>query len=128
MAEVADALREGHSVAVFPEGTTWCGRGTGPFRPAMFQAAIDAGVPVRPIALRFLDERGDLATGPAFVGDDTLLASLRRVITARGLVAEVTVFPALAGGRGLTRRVLADVARATVSGESRRGHEVPAAA
>jgi 1-acyl-sn-glycerol-3-phosphate acyltransferase len=130
VAEITDALRDGHSVAAFPEGTTWCGRGMGPFRPAVFQAAIDAGVPVRPIALRFLDGNGDPATGAAFVGDDTLIASLGRVVATRGLVVEVTLLPAIAGGhgQGLTRRTLAGVAQATVSGRPQRRHHVPAAA
>ena len=35
-------LAAGGVVAVFPEGTTWCGRMGGTFRPAMFQAAVDA--------------------------------------------------------------------------------------
>ncbi|WP_248962353.1 lysophospholipid acyltransferase family protein [Sphaerisporangium perillae] len=127
---VADALRAGHSVVAFPEGTTWCGRGGGPFRPAVFQAAIDARAAVRPIALRFRDRNGRLATGPSFVGDDTLLASLARVVSARGLVVEVTVFPVLAHPRAgeVTRRALADIARATVSGERPRRNHVPAAA
>ncbi|WP_214409994.1 lysophospholipid acyltransferase family protein [Sphaerisporangium fuscum] len=128
--EVGDALRSGRSVSVFPEGTTWCGRGMGAFRPAMFQAAIDADAPVRPIGLRFLDGDGDLATTAAFVGDDTLLASLCRVVAARGLVVEVTVFPEITfQGRGeVTRRSLARTAQAVVSGGLRPRHEVPAAA
>ncbi len=127
---VADALRAGQSVAAFPEGTTWCGRAVGPFRPAVFQAAIDAGVPVRPIGLKFCDREGDLATGPAFVGDDTLLASLGRVIAARGLVVEVTMFPVItyASGGQATRRVLAGIAQATVSGGPRLRHDAAIAA
>ncbi|RCG30327.1 1-acyl-sn-glycerol-3-phosphate acyltransferase [Sphaerisporangium album] len=128
--DVADALAEGHDVAVFPEGTTTCGRGMGAFRPAMFQAAIDAGAPIRPIRLRFRDGDQDPATGPAFVGDDTLLASLGRVIAARGLVIEVTMFPVIAYGRGsgVSRRSLAGIAHATVSGDSPRRHDVLVAA
>jgi 1-acyl-sn-glycerol-3-phosphate acyltransferase len=123
--EVEATLRAGHSVAVFPEATTWCGRVMGPFRPAMFQAAIDAGAPVRPIGLRFREGKGDLATGPAFVGDDTLLASLGRVIAAQGLVVEVTLFPMIAYVREgeVSRRALADIAQATVSGDPLRRHE-----
>ncbi|MFC4589072.1 lysophospholipid acyltransferase family protein [Sphaerisporangium corydalis] len=116
---VAGALRDGRSVVAFPEGTTWCGRGMGPFRPAMFQAAIDSGAPVRPIGLRFCDREGRLATGPAFVGDDTLLASLLRVVAARGLVAEVTMFPVITheGRDDVTRRALAEAARTVLTGE-----------
>ncbi|MEV6983745.1 lysophospholipid acyltransferase family protein [Sphaerisporangium sp. NPDC051017] len=128
--DVADALAAGHDVAVFPEGTTTCGRGMGPFRPAMFQAAIDAGAPIRPIRLRFRDGDQNPATGPAFVGDDTLLASLGRVIAARGLVIEVTMFPviAYAPDSGVSRRSLAGIAHATVSGDSPRRHDALMAA
>jgi 1-acyl-sn-glycerol-3-phosphate acyltransferase len=52
VAEVRRNIAAGGVVAVFPEGTTWCGRMGGTFRPAMFQAAVDAGVPVVPVAIR----------------------------------------------------------------------------
>src|SRR4029079_10304453 len=53
VARVAEHLADGAVVAVFPEGTTWCGRAGGRFRPAMFQAAIAAGAPVVPVRLAF---------------------------------------------------------------------------
>jgi 1-acyl-sn-glycerol-3-phosphate acyltransferase len=49
VADIATALRSGHSVLAFPESTTWCGRTQGRFYPATFQAAINAGAPVRPV-------------------------------------------------------------------------------
>ncbi|MFC7386132.1 lysophospholipid acyltransferase family protein [Sphaerisporangium rhizosphaerae] len=120
---IADALRAGRSVVAFPEGTTWCGRGGGPFRRAVFQAAIDAGAPVRPITLRFRDRAGHLATGPSFVGEDTLLASLVRVVSAKGLVVEVTRFPLIPHTSGVDRRALAGLAHATVLGDHLRHDE-----
>jgi 1-acyl-sn-glycerol-3-phosphate acyltransferase len=50
-AVIAAALRSGDCVAVFPEGTTWCGAAAGPFRRAAFQAALNVGAPVRPVAI-----------------------------------------------------------------------------
>ncbi|MFD4779311.1 lysophospholipid acyltransferase family protein, partial [Streptomyces sp. NPDC058427] len=51
---IASALRGGARVVVFPEGSTWCGRGPGGrFRPAAFQAAIDAGATVQPLRIRY---------------------------------------------------------------------------
>jgi 1-acyl-sn-glycerol-3-phosphate acyltransferase len=50
VAEVAGQLRAGRSVAVSPEGTTFCGASRGRFRPAMFQA-VDAGAPVMPVSI-----------------------------------------------------------------------------
>lgn len=88
---VADALRAGDTVVAFPEGTTWCGRGMGEFRPAVFQAAIDAGAAVRPAALRYREGESTSTRG-CYVGDDSLLASLLRVTATRALVVEVTFF------------------------------------
>jgi len=91
VAAVAGRLRAGHTVVAFPEGTTWCGLGYGRFRPAMFQAAVDAARPVQPLRLAYRHRDGQPSTVPAFVGDDSLLASIKRVITARRTVCHVHV-------------------------------------
>ncbi|MET7463116.1 1-acyl-sn-glycerol-3-phosphate acyltransferase [Nonomuraea sp. NPDC005501] len=91
VAAVADALRAGDTVVAFPEGTTWCGRGMGRFRPAVFQAAVDAGAPVRPAVLRYR-EGPATSTRACYVGDDSLLASIVRVAATRDLTVEVTLF------------------------------------
>ncbi|TDD40401.1 1-acyl-sn-glycerol-3-phosphate acyltransferase [Nonomuraea terrae] len=117
VAAVAGALAGGDTVIAFPEGTTWCGRGMGRFRPAVFQAAIDAGATVRPVALRYR-EGPALSTRASFVGDDPLLASVLRVATTRGLVAEVRLLtpvrPAHAAPRTRARAELARIAEARV--------------
>jgi 1-acyl-sn-glycerol-3-phosphate acyltransferase len=111
VAEVADALRQGAVVAVFPEGTTWCGRASGAFRPAMFQAAIEAGVLVSPVTLRFFAD-GTPTTVAAFLGEDSVLSSFRRIVTTRGVEVCLAAHPALHPGSGASRRALA---RATAS-------------
>lgn len=88
---VADRLRAGQTVVAFPEGTTWCGLGHGAFAPAMFQAAVDAARPVQPLRLSYRHRNGAPSTIPAFIGDDTLAASIRRVLTARLTVCHVRV-------------------------------------
>ncbi|MEU6644213.1 lysophospholipid acyltransferase family protein [Saccharomonospora sp. NPDC046836] len=114
VAELAAALRAGSLVNVTPEGTTWCGRASGRFRPAAFQAAIDGGVPVRPLALRYRLGDGRETTQPAFIGPESLIESLRRVARLRGLVLEVFVCPEIAPGRAADRRELAALAEAAV--------------
>ncbi|WP_330336494.1 lysophospholipid acyltransferase family protein [Streptomyces sp. NBC_00557] len=111
VARIADALREGAAVAAFPEGSTWCGRAHGRFRRAVFQAALDAGVPVQPVALRYRQADGGPGTAAAFVGEDTLLASLWRVARSRGLIAEVEVRPPIPPGTHPDRRTLAHAAQ-----------------
>nr|WP_202437241.1 lysophospholipid acyltransferase family protein [Streptomyces sp. SID5910] len=116
VARVAGALRGGAAVAVFPEGSTWCGRAQGPFRRAVFQAALDAGVPVQPVRIRYRTGERTLSTAPAFVGEDTLLASLWRVASTRGLTAEVEVRPVVPPGCHRDRRSLAGAAQRAATG------------
>jgi 1-acyl-sn-glycerol-3-phosphate acyltransferase len=114
VSRLAEVLRGGSMVNVTPEGTTWCGLTHGRFRPAMFQAAIDGGVPVLPVALRFRLRDGSATTAPAFIGDETIIDSVRRVAALRGLVLEVHVLDELAPGRTADRRELAALAESAV--------------
>ncbi|WP_019807982.1 lysophospholipid acyltransferase family protein [Saccharomonospora halophila] len=114
VAEVADLLRAGEQVVVTPEGTTWCGGASGAFRPALFQAALDAGVPVRPVAVRYRLGRGRPTTRPAFVGPESLLESLWRTVRLRGTVLELVGCPEIPPGRVDGRRALAALARTAV--------------
>ncbi|MER5527913.1 lysophospholipid acyltransferase family protein [Streptomyces sp. NPDC002677] len=113
---ISGALREGAAVVAFPEGSTWCGRAQGRFRRAVFQAALDAGAPVQPVRLHYRLEAGEASTVPAYVGEDTLLASLWRVVSTRGLVAEVDIRPLIPAGRHPDRRTLARAAQPVTHG------------
>jgi 1-acyl-sn-glycerol-3-phosphate acyltransferase len=88
---VAARLRAGQTVVAFPEGTTWCGLAGGRFYPAMFQAAVDTGRPVQPLRLRYYHRDGRVSTVPAYIGDDTLLRSIGRLLVAQRTVAQVYV-------------------------------------
>ncbi|MEV0618954.1 lysophospholipid acyltransferase family protein [Nonomuraea sp. NPDC050404] len=112
VAAVADALRAGDTVVAFPESTTWCGQGMGGFRPAVFQAAIDAGAPIRPVTLRYR-EGAESSTRAAFVGSDSLLSSLLRITATRHLVAEVRL-PGLVLHAAATRAELARICETRV--------------
>lgn len=112
---IADRLRAGHTVVAFPEGTTWCGLGYGPFRPAMFQAAVDSGRPVQPLRLTYHHRDGRPSTVPAYIGDDTLLASICRLVTARRTVVHVRVESLQLPGAD--RRALASRCEAAVRGD-----------
>ena len=114
VARLTTALRGGAMVNVTPEGTTWCGLTHGRFRPAMFQAAIDGGVPVLPVALRFRLTTGDRTTAPSFIGDETIVDSVLRTAALKGLVLEVHVRPEIAPGRAADRLELAALAERAV--------------
>jgi 1-acyl-sn-glycerol-3-phosphate acyltransferase len=91
------------SVALFPEGTTTDGTYVGPFRARLLQPAIDAGVPVQPVVLRYAPTRDGRNIAP-FIGEDELLAHLLRILRSGSLQVEVVFLPALlpdeATGRG----------------------------
>jgi 1-acyl-sn-glycerol-3-phosphate acyltransferase len=122
VAELASVLRAGSMVNVTPEGTSWCGLARGPFHTAPFQAAIDADVAVLPIALRFRMSDGRETTAPAFIGDETLITSLRRVARLRGLVMEMHVLREIPAGVTSDRRTLATLAEAAVNSALGRLH------
>ncbi len=87
---MAESLRSGEIVAVFPEGTTGDGEALLPFHANLIQAAISAHAPVQPVGLRFVDERtGRISIGPLYLGDDTLLTSLWRTLAGPPFVAHV---------------------------------------
>ncbi len=111
---VAAALRAGERVVVFPEGTTSEGHGVGPFHAAFLQAAVDAGVPVQPVAVRYPGPDGRPDPAAAFVGDMTFLASVARVLGRARLEAHLTFGPAILPG-GRTRRELAALSHAFVA-------------
>ncbi len=112
-AEIAATLASGHTVAVFPEGTTSPGRGVLPFHSALLQGAVDAAVPVRPLALRYIDAADGavaVADAPVYCGETTLLESLWRIACAPALAVEIAVLPDLRSGNA-GRRMLATTTR-----------------
>lgn len=83
---VAEQLRKGDCVAVFPEGTTGEGRALLPFHANMIQSAIDADSQIQPIAIRFTDTAsGEQSFAPCFVGEDTLFQSVWRTLNAKSI-------------------------------------------
>ena len=111
---MADALRAGDMVAVFPEGTTGAGPELLPFHANLLQAAIATGTPVQPAALRYADAQQPFSTAVEFLGETTLLQSLWRVASARGLRVHVTLLPPQ-GVEHADRRALAEHLRQLIA-------------
>ena len=101
---MAEHLQAGEVLAVFPEGTTGDGITLKHFHANLIQAAIEADVPIQPLALKFLDaQSGATSFAPRYIDDDTLWWSLWQTLTAPPLRAVVTFGePQLAQGK--TRR------------------------
>ncbi|GAA4036512.1 lysophospholipid acyltransferase family protein [Allokutzneria multivorans] len=112
--QVTAALREGTTVAAFPQGTTYCEPAKGRFRPALFQAAVDAGVPVRPVLLDYRLSDGRPTSAASFLGDESMGTAMRRTLGARGLVVHLRLMPAVPGELA-DRRALSLAAEEAVS-------------
>jgi 1-acyl-sn-glycerol-3-phosphate acyltransferase len=67
MNKIKETVNQGIPVILFPEGTTYKGPLTKPFKNGSFQIAANANIPVIPMAIHYNDEND------AWVGDDTFL-------------------------------------------------------
>ena len=114
MHQMAQVLEEGDTVAVFPEGTTSTGETVMSFHANLFQAAIAAHAQIQPLALAYFDGTGrNCSAEVAFVGNDNMLHSLRKVLMTRGLSVQVLCgSPSKHEGRG--RRQWANAAHLQV--------------
>jgi 1-acyl-sn-glycerol-3-phosphate acyltransferase len=112
--QMADQLRAGDVLAVFPEGTTGDGTQVLPFHANLLQAAISVNVPVQPVALGFTDGvSGRASLVPCYIGDDTLVQSLWRIACTDQLQA-VVQFGACQTAQGRDRRGWSNDLRETI--------------
>jgi 1-acyl-sn-glycerol-3-phosphate acyltransferase len=90
VSSMQEAFGRGEILAVFPEGTTGDGRELLPFHSNLLEAAVQCDAPVLPVGLRFVDGKtGESSYAATYVGDETLLGSIWRVLGADDLVAVV---------------------------------------
>jgi 1-acyl-sn-glycerol-3-phosphate acyltransferase len=111
--QVAQALKAGETVAVFPEGTTGEGHALLPFHANLLQAAIATEVAVQPVALRYSDKRHAVSPAAAYVGDTSLAQSAWWIVCADGLQVSVQMLLPEAT-RHLERRALAERLQAQI--------------
>ena len=108
--QMAQALKDGDTVAVFPEGTTGEGLALLPFHANLLQAAIATGTPIQPVALRYADADHAVSPTALWVGETTLVQSLWRLACGKGLRVLLTVLPPMRTAHA-DRRALAEHVR-----------------
>lgn len=111
--EMLVRLREGKAVGVFPEGRTRGGHEVGPFHARIFQAAVEAGVPVQPVALRY-GERGAAQTVVAFGPGESFFGNFLRLLGEPARRAEVHFLEPIASHDLEGRRRIAETSRARI--------------
>ncbi len=110
---MAQRLGEGRPVGVFPEGGTRDGHGVHPFHARSFAAAVDAGVPVQPVALRY-GPRGEAQAFVAWHKGENLVQNFIRLLGAPAREAAIVFLPAIAPGELEGRKQIAELARSRV--------------
>ena len=108
---MVQALGARDILAVFPEGTTGNGESVLPFHASLIQAAILADSPVQPVAIQFVDAKsGAPSQAVNYMGDDSLVRSIWRTLSARDLCA-VVAFGTVQRAAGRDRRAWAQELR-----------------
>lgn len=111
---IAEEMKKGDLVGVFPEGTTTDGSKVLPFHANLLQAAIAGEIPVQPVGLSYVDAvTGEPSLAPAYIDDISLLQCLDAALRAPRIKAKLTLGPELRTASA-NRRQLAESAREVV--------------
>ena len=95
---------------MFPEGRTRHGDAVGPFHARIFSAAVEAGVPVQPVALRY-GEGGREQEMVAFHPGEHFLGNFLRLLGEPARNAEVCFLEPIPAGSAEGRRRIAELSR-----------------
>lgn len=114
MNSVEEALRAGDCLCFFPEGTTTDGTELKPFKSSLFQAAVNAGATVWPVALYYPHPDGGANTAIAYCGEITMLQSLIAVLKQQEIIVTLD-FAEPISAQGQERRHLCSKARQAIA-------------
>jgi 1-acyl-sn-glycerol-3-phosphate acyltransferase len=112
--QMAELLKCGECLAVFPEGTTTDGAQLAHFHASLLQPAIDADVPLYPFALRYESKDGQRSMVAAYIDELSFGASLWQILSSRELSVRVHATPVIAE-HGSDRRALAQTAQHNIA-------------
>jgi 1-acyl-sn-glycerol-3-phosphate acyltransferase len=108
------AFLQGDAIGIFPEGTTTAGDRVGRFHASLLQPAVDEQALLVPVALRYLDAEGRRCDAASYVGETSLLDSIRAILRQRRMTAELVFLPTV-DATGRTRRELAELTRQAIA-------------
>ena len=110
MHAMLERLQSGRAVGVFPEGRTRDGHEVGPFHARIFQPAVEAGVPIQPVALRY-GPRGSAQTVVAFGPGESFFANFMRLLGEPARNADICFLEPIVVVDAEGRRQIAERAR-----------------
>ncbi|MFM7461519.1 MAG: lysophospholipid acyltransferase family protein [Burkholderiales bacterium] len=95
-AEIHDALEQGDTVAIFPEGTTTSGDRLLKFHTSLFEPAVVNTALLAPAAIRYRNTDGEANLAAVFVGATTFAQSISNIISQKKMIADITFAPSIA--------------------------------
>ena len=113
-AGLVQSIHNGERVAFFPEGTTSAQGTVLPFHANLFEAAIEAQVPVQAYAIRYRDAAGNYHPAADFVGEMSFAESVLMILRHPAMHVELIRLPAVSSA-GAHRRELAVTMRAKIA-------------
>lgn len=88
-------LNQNRSVAIFPEGTVTDGSHLRTFHRQLIHAAVETRTPIIPVAIKFLNQNSQRETRVAFIGDESFLHHVFRMLKLPNTTVEIHCGPAL---------------------------------
>ena len=109
---MAQRLRQGRAVTIFPEGGIVPGAPMRVFHARMYRPAVDVGCSVQPVRIRYMKD-GRMDDGVAFRVGESMASNFARLLARPGAVADIHFLPTISAV-GQPRRALAEASRAAV--------------
>ena len=91
--QIREALKQGVSVVLYPEGTSTSGERILPFKKSLLTAAAGTGVPIKPMVVNYTFVDGEPMSDKhrdtvCWYGDQSFISAMWRLFSAKSIVAE----------------------------------------
>ena len=119
---IADVIKQGFSVVLFPEGTTFNGDRVHPFKQSLLDAAVKANCGILPVCLRYQrvnNQPLSAATRDAvlYYGGVSFFRHFPRFLTLQSVEVRISVLHPIHAGADGSRKHLAGRAHEAISAE-----------
>ncbi len=120
LTSMTEALKNGFNVVLYPEGTSTNGDTVMPFKKSLMMAAVEAGVDVLPMALKYTEINGSPFSAEnrdkvCWYGDMSFAPHLAGVLKLKSAVAQLRFQKPIHITKNTTRHQMAEMTHAAVS-------------
>lgn len=132
LGQMTEALKQGHNVMIYPEGTSSNGMQVLPFKKSLLMAAVEAERDIQPICLKYTEIDGE-PFGPhnsdkiCWYGDMTFGPHFLSLMKTKSVKAELHFLEPIEVTKESTRHELAEKAYRAISDEYMKGRDPIAA-